>query len=104
MIDSVGAATFNRSIEVLKKGGRIVIFGATTDDHIDFNLRSFFYGQYKLLGSTMGSRQELQAALKHMENFQMHPVVDQTFLLDNAQTAFDTLEKSKQFGKISLQI
>lgn len=52
----------------------------------------------------MGSRQELQAALKHMENFQMHPVVDQTFLLDNAQTAFDTLEKSKQFGKIALQI
>ena len=104
VIDSVGAATFNRSIEVLKKGGRIVIFGATTDDHIDFNLRSFFYGQYKLLGSTMGSRQELQAALKHMENFQMHPVVDQTFLLDNAQTAFDTLEKSKQFGKIALQI
>lgn len=104
VIDSVGAATFNRSLEVLKKGGRIVIFGATTDDSIDFNLRAFFYGQYKLLGSTMGSRQELQAALKHMENYQMHPVVDQSFALNEAQAAFDTLKESKQFGKIAFRI
>src|SRR5699024_12178327 len=35
IIDSVGAATFNRSLDVLKKGGKMVIFGATTDDVTD---------------------------------------------------------------------
>ncbi|QDY45554.1 zinc-binding dehydrogenase [Planococcus glaciei] len=104
VIDSVGAATFNRSLEVLKKGGRIVIFGATTDDNVDFNLRSFFYGQYQLFGSTMGSREELRAMLAHMEEHGTHPVVDRVFELEDAQEAFDHLGGGKQFGKVVLRI
>ncbi|MGK7378881.1 zinc-binding dehydrogenase [Planococcus sp. 1R117A] len=104
VIDSVGAATFNRSLDVLKKGGRIVIFGATTDDNVDFNLRSFFYGQYQLFGSTMGSREELRDMLSHMEEHSTHPVVDQVFDLENAQEAFDHLSRGKQFGKVVLRI
>lgn len=104
VIDSVGAATFNRSLDVLKKGGRIVIFGATTEDNVDFNLRKFFYGQYQLFGSTMGSREELRAMLGHMESYDMRPVVDKTFLLDQAQEAFDHLASGNQFGKVVLRI
>lgn len=104
VIDSVGRATFNRSLEVLKKGGRIVVFGATTDDTVDLNLREFFYGQYQLLGSTMGSRQELRGMLQHLENFQVHPVVDQLFPLERAQNAFDHLAEGKQFGKVAIRI
>ncbi|MFD1172108.1 zinc-binding dehydrogenase [Oceanobacillus picturae] len=104
VIDSVGRATFKRSLDVLKKGGRMVIFGATTEDTIDFDLRSFFYGQYQLFGSTMGSRQELRALLDHMKNFNMHPIVDKTFEIDNMQEAFDYLEVNKQFGKIAIKL
>jgi zinc-binding alcohol dehydrogenase/oxidoreductase len=104
VIDSVGRATFKRSLDVLKKGGRMVIFGATTEDTIDFDLRSFFYGQYQLFGSTMGSRQELRALLDHMKNFDMHPIVDKTFTIDNMQEAFDYLEVNKQFGKIAIKL
>lgn len=103
VIDSVGAATFNRSLDVLKKGGRIVIFGATTEDTVDFNLRKFFYGQYQLFGSTMGSREELRAMLSHMESFTMRPVIDKTFPLDQAQEAFDHLASGSQFGKVVLR-
>lgn len=104
VIDSVGRATFKRSLDVLKKGGRMVIFGATTEDTIDFDLRSFFYGQYQLFGSTMGSRQELRALLDHMKNFNMHPIVDKTFAIDNMQEAFEYLEVNKQFGKIAINL
>ncbi|WP_449354002.1 zinc-binding dehydrogenase [Virgibacillus natechei] len=104
VIDSVGQATFNRSLEVLKKGGRIVIFGATTDDTVNFNLRKFFYGQYQLFGSTMGSSQELVAMLEHIENFKTHPVLERTFSLDEAEKAFDYLKEGKQFGKVALRI
>ena len=104
VIDSVGRATFNRSLEVLKKGGKIVVFGATTDDTVDFNLRPFFYGQFQLLGSTMGSREELRAMLKHIEEHGTHPVVDKTFKLEDTQAAFDYLGEGKQFGKVALSI
>lgn len=104
VIDSVGGATFNRSLEVLKKGGRIVIFGATTEDNVDFNLRQFFYGQYQLFGSTMGSREELRAMLAHMESTTMRPVIDKAFPMDQAKEAFDHLASGKQFGKVALSI
>ena len=104
VIESVGRATFNRSLDVLKKGGRIVIFGATTEDVVDFDLRKFFYGQYQLFGSTMGSREELRSMLAHMEEFNMTPVVDCAFELNQVQDAFDYLKEGKQFGKIALRI
>ncbi|WP_249869959.1 zinc-binding dehydrogenase [Oceanobacillus saliphilus] len=104
VIDSVGEATFNRSLGVLKKGGRIVIFGATTDDNVDLDLRNFFYGQYQLIGTTMGSRQELHAVLDHVNNFGMRPVVDRTYTLDHAQSAFDYLKEGKQFGKVAIRL
>jgi len=104
VIDSVGAATFNRSLEVLKHGGRMVVFGATTDDTVNLNLREFFYGQYHLIGSTMGSRQELKAMLEHIKNYSIHPVVDKVFKLSEANEAFKYLEENHQFGKIALTI
>ncbi|RLL45515.1 NAD(P)-dependent alcohol dehydrogenase [Oceanobacillus piezotolerans] len=104
VIESVGRATFNRSLSVLKKGGKIVTFGATTEDTIELNLRNFFYGQYQLLGTTMGSREELREMLKHMEHYQMHPVLDRTFPIEQTQEALDFLKDSKQFGKIAISI
>src|SRR5690625_3473587 len=42
VIDSVGAATFNRSLGVLKPGGRMVVFGSSTEDVVELNIRDFF--------------------------------------------------------------
>lgn len=104
VIDSVGRATFNRSLKLLKQGGRMVVFGATTEDTVDLNLREFFYGQYQLIGSTMGSGQELNAMIEHVKQYKTHPVVDKVFDLTDAQLAFDYLKENKQFGKIALTI
>ncbi len=104
VIESVGRATFNRSLAVLKKGGKIVVFGATTEDVVDFDLRQFFYGQYTLLGSTLGSREEFRACIEHMEKYNTHPVLDRSFKLDDAQAALDYLKENHQFGKIIFTI
>lgn len=104
VIDSVGRATFNRSLEVLKQGGRMVVFGATTEDTVNLDIRAFFYGQYKLLGSTMGSKEELKALLGFMEEHDIRPVVGHTFTLDEVEEAFDLLRENNQFGKIAIQI
>ncbi|MFD1849231.1 zinc-binding dehydrogenase [Oceanobacillus bengalensis] len=104
VIESVGKVTFNQSMNVLKKGGRIVTFGATTEDNIDFNLRNFFYGQYQLFGTTMGSRKELRDMLHHLETYKMHPVVDRIYPFEQTNEAFNYLDEGKQFGKVALRI
>lgn len=104
VIESVGRATFNRSLNILKRGGKIVVFGATTEDTVEFNLREFFYGQYQLFGSTMGSREELQTLLTFMEEYKIHPIVGHTFALDDIEEAVEFLKENKQFGKIAIEI
>ena len=104
VIDSVGKATFNRSLEVLKKGGRIVVFGATTEDSVELNLRDFFYGQYQLAGSTMGSREEYREMLAHIEEYQTHPIIDSVYPLEETQEAMKYVENSLNFGKVALNI
>lgn len=103
VIESVGRATFNKSLNILKKGGKIVVFGATTDDVVDLNLRKFFYGQFKLYGSTMGSREELRQMLTFIKKHNIHPVVDRSFKLNETKAAFKYLRNSLQFGKIAIR-
>ncbi|MFS0752024.1 zinc-binding dehydrogenase [Oceanobacillus sp. 1P07AA] len=104
VIDSVGKATFHRSLAVLKKGGRFVTFGATTEDVIEFDLRSFFYGQYQLIGTTMGCQEELEAALNHFIKFETRPVVDKVYKLEESLDALAYLKEGKQFGKVAIRI
>lgn len=104
VIDSIGAQTFNRSLHVLKQGGTFVLFGATAGDEVNLNLREFFYGQYHLLGTTMGSREELQAMLTFIEDHDIKPIVGHTFSLESIEEAFELLEVNDQFGKIAITI
>ena len=104
VIDSVGRATFNRSLEVVKRSGTMVVFGATTEDTVDLNIRKFFYKQVKLLGSTMGSKEELQALLAFMKKHEIHPIVGHTYNLEDVAEAFSFLKENNQFGKIAIQI
>jgi zinc-binding alcohol dehydrogenase/oxidoreductase len=104
VIESVGAATFNQSVKQLRKGGTIVTFGASAGDVVQFNLRDFFYGQYNLLGSTMGSREEYKEMLKFISDHKIHPVMDQMFPLEQYSEAFKRLEEARQLGKIGFTI
>ena len=82
----------------------MVVFGATTEDTVDINLRQFFYKQVKLLGSTMGSKEELQALLIFMEKYEIHPIVGHKYNLEDVEEAFEFLKENNQFGKIAIQI
>lgn len=104
VIESVGRATFNRSLAVLKRGGTMVVFGATTEDVVDFDLRTFFYAQQTLKGSTLGSRDEFRAMLQWIEEQDMHPVIDRTYSLNEAEAALKYLEINEQFGKLVFEV
>ena len=103
VIESVGGLTFNRSLEVLRKGGTIVIFGSSTDDVTELNLRSFFYGQYTLKGSTMGSREEYLSLLAFIEQHQIKPIIDQVYPFEQIKDAFQYLRNQQQLGKIAIR-
>lgn len=100
VIECVGAATFNKSLAQLKTGGTIVTFGASAGDVVEFDLRSFFYGQYNLLGTTLGSAEEYKEMLAFITSHSIKPVMDKMYTLDQFTEAFDRIEKGEQLGKI----
>jgi zinc-binding alcohol dehydrogenase/oxidoreductase len=104
VIECVGAATFNKSLDQLRPGGTIVTFGSSTGDVIQFDLRKFFYGQYNLLGSTMGSAEEYKEMLQFIETHHIKPVMDQMYSLDQFDQAFHRMETAAQLGKIGFYI
>jgi len=102
VIDSVGGETFAKCVEILKPGGRIASFGATTGAVKDFVLRNLFWKQATLLGTTMGSPREFAAMLDLFGPGGLRPVVDTTFPLADAAAAHRRMEEAGQFGKIVL--
>ena len=104
VIETVGAATFDQSLAQLRKGGTIVTFGASAGDEVRINIRTFFYGQYNMLGTTMGSRDEYREMLQFIRRYHIKPIIDKVFPLSEAEGALRRLEDAEQFGKITLQI
>lgn len=104
VIESVGAATFDKSLDAVRRGGTIVTFGSSTGDLVTFDLRKFFYGQYTLKGSTMGSFEEYEAMIRFVEEHDLHPVVDAVYPEEDFKEAFLRLENAEQTGKIALRI
>lgn len=104
VIDSVGPATFEKSLGQLQPGGRLVTFGETSGPHVEIPLRPFFFGQFTLMGSTMGSSEEFREMLDFVSAHQIHPVLDRTYPLSEAPAAFLRMKEGKQFGKIGFTI
>jgi NADPH:quinone reductase-like Zn-dependent oxidoreductase len=102
VFEHTGAATWPGSIVSLKKGGRLVTCGATSGYDARTDLRHVFYRHLTILGSMMGSKAELLAAMKFIESGQIRPVVDRTLPLAEARKAHELMEDRAQFGKLVL--
>jgi NADPH2:quinone reductase len=102
VLDSVGEATWSKSLRSLRKGGRLVTCGATSGPNAITNLNLVFWNQLEILGSTMASRAELNDALKLVWDRKLNPIVDRVLPLSKAKEAHELLEAGEQFGKIVL--
>ncbi len=101
-IEHVGAATWDRSVRCLARGGRVVTCGATTGHATALDLRHLFARQLSMIGSYMGGKAELLRAAALFFRGEIAPAVDSTFPLAEAAQAHVRLESSDHFGKIVL--
>jgi len=104
VVDHVGAATWEKSLRSLAKGGKLVFCGATTGPTVSFDLRFVFFKQQSILGSTMGDRADLIKVLKFVEAGKLRGLVDRTFDVEAIRDAHGYLESGKQFGKVIVRI
>jgi zinc-binding alcohol dehydrogenase/oxidoreductase len=104
ILDSIGPATFPQYFDVIKPNGRIVTFGASSGDRLEFPIRSIFFPQISIIGTSMGSSEEFMDMLQFMERHSIHPIIDQVYPLEETIHAFQRMKKGEQFGNIGLRI
>lgn len=103
VIDGAGGETFNRALDLLKPGGRLVSYGATLGPAPNVEVRRIFWKQLNVLGSTMGTRRDFAAMLRFYADG-LRPIVDRVMPLAQAAEAHRRMEHAQQFGKIVLSI
>lgn len=102
VVENVGQATWRQSLRCLAKGGRLVTCGATTGATGEVDIRLLFSRQIALLGSTMGSHEDLKRVLALVELGRLRPVVDVVLPLAEAREAHRRLAAAEHFGKVVL--
>ena len=100
VMETVGQATWSHSLKSLKPGGRIVISGATSGDVPSAELTRVFFTQLSIVGSTMGTRDQLGRLIQFCAQTGVRPLIDRVLPLDAATEGFAAMIEGTQTGKI----
>ncbi len=99
IIDSAGGDGFRYFLDIANMAGRIAFYGGTRGKFV-VNPQKMFWKQLSIFGSTMGSAAEFEQMINFVNQSQLKPIIDSVWTLEQAQEAFDLMEKGGQFGKI----
>ena len=100
ILDSVGAATLPRSIRSLARAGRVVVIGASAGPSVEIDIRTLFWRQASVRGSTMSSSGEFREVYEHLAAGRLRAVVDSAVPFEAAVQAFHRFDAPDLFGKI----
>jgi NADPH:quinone reductase-like Zn-dependent oxidoreductase len=101
VMETVGAATWSHSVNSLRPGGTIVISGATSGDAPSkAELTKIFFKQLRVVGSTMGTRDELAHLSRFVVQQSIEPVIDTVLPLTAAREGFARMVDGEVFGKV----
>ena len=104
VVDNVGQATLQKSLEAACRGGRIVIVGNTTGPKAEIDIRYIFSKQLRVIGSTMGTLKEFRSVMQLVWRDELQPIIDRVLPLSDGGEAHKVMERGEQFGKIVLAI
>ena len=100
VMETVGEATWSHSLKALRPGGRVVISGATSGPMPPADLSRIFFLQLSVVGSTMGTRDQLARLIRFCEQTGVRPLIDRTMPLAEARDGFAAMISGDLFGKV----
>jgi NADPH:quinone reductase-like Zn-dependent oxidoreductase len=100
VMETVGEATWSHSVKSLRPGGVIVISGATTGFNPGAELNRVYFTQLSVIGSTMGTRDELERLIRMCAVTGIRPKIDVELPLQQAREGFERMLEGRTAGKI----
>jgi NADPH:quinone reductase-like Zn-dependent oxidoreductase len=102
VMETVGEATWSHSLRALEPGGTVVVSGATSGMNPPADLARVFYRQLRIVGSTMGTRDELTALVRFLAASGVRPLIDEVVPMERGRAAFERMLGGELFGKLVL--
>jgi NADPH:quinone reductase-like Zn-dependent oxidoreductase len=103
-VDSAGAPALDPTLRSLRKGGRLVVAGATAGAVAELDIRRLFWNQIEVVGSTMAADSDFANMLSFIKGRKIRPAIDREFSFEDGRSALQYLEDHRQFGKVILNI
>ncbi|MGI8861838.1 MAG: zinc-binding dehydrogenase, partial [Gaiellaceae bacterium] len=103
VLNSLGS-TCKQSLDAVRPGGRVVVFGGTGGTEVALQVRPFYFKQQSLHGTQLGSPRDFEALLRMLEDAIWRPVIDSVTPLAEAEKALARMETGQHFGKLVLSI
>ena len=100
VIETVGKATWGHSLRSLKPGGRIVVAGATSGMDPSAELNRVFFKELEVVGSTMGTLEELGRLVSMLDLTGIRPRIDKVLPLSDVAEGLRALAEGDVLGKI----
>ncbi|MCA0972424.1 zinc-binding dehydrogenase [Halobacillus litoralis] len=100
VLDVVGDALFDISLNVLKKGGSFCTSGSSGGQITELDFRTMYLKHIALLGSVLGTREDFRKLMEAVREGKVKPIIDKTFPLDEAQEAQKYFKNGKTLGKV----
>jgi NADPH:quinone reductase-like Zn-dependent oxidoreductase len=101
VMETVGRATWSHSVRSLRPGGRIVVSGTTSGPNLDdAELTRTFFLQLSVIGSTMGTRTELDQLVRFLDATGTRPLLDREIPMEDAREGFAAMAAGDVFGKV----
>ncbi|MDQ3778107.1 MAG: zinc-binding dehydrogenase [Actinomycetota bacterium] len=104
VVEHVGEATWQTSLQAVRPHGRIAVCGATSGPNPKAALHRVWWKQLTILGSTMGTQGDFEGAYELVKSGRAEPIVDSVFPLSEAAAAHERMESGQHFGKVVLSI
>jgi NADPH:quinone reductase-like Zn-dependent oxidoreductase len=104
VVEHVGEATWQRTLQAARSGGRIAVCGATSGPNPPAALHRIWWKQLTIYGSTMGTKADFEGAYELVASGKARPVIDEVFPLEEARAAHERMESGEQLGKIVLRV
>jgi len=103
IVETVGTATWERSIRALGKGGRLVTSGATSGPIASTDIRYLFRREHRVLGSNGWTHNDLLTVTRLAFEGKLRPVVDRVLPLEQTADGERALEARQVFGKVVIR-
>ncbi len=104
VVEIGGAGTLGQSIQACRNGGHISLIGVLAGFQGDVSTAAIMTQQIRLIGITVGSREQQQQMIRAIDANRIKPVIDRDFPLAELAAAFRHQESGAHFGKITVSI